>query len=57
MGKTAIKGKVNKHISDGPQLKPRVLRELRKASADHKAGKNISKGFSSIESLLKHLGA
>jgi len=56
MGKAAIKRKVSKNISDGPQLKPRVLRKLRRASADYKAGKNISKEFSSVEDLAKHLG-
>ncbi len=39
-----------------PQLKPQVLKELQKAFSDYKAGKNESKGFSSIEDLAKHLG-
>jgi len=39
-----------------PQLKPQVLKELQKAFADYKIGKNVSGPFSSIEDLSQHLG-
>ena len=39
-----------------PQLKPQVLKELHRASADYKAGKNISRGFPSVDDLFEHLG-
>lgn len=39
-----------------PKLKPEVWKELRKASADYRAGENISPEFSSAEDLIKHLG-
>ncbi len=38
-----------------PQLKPHILKKLHKASADYKAGKNISKGFSSTEDMFEGL--
>ena len=56
MAKTVISAKVNKDISLEPQLKPQVLKELKRAFADYKAGRNVSGSFSSIEDLAKHLG-
>ena len=56
MAKTVTNVKVDKSAPVGPQLKPQVLNELKRASADYKAGKNISGGFHSIEDLAKHLG-
>ncbi|KKT87157.1 MAG: hypothetical protein UX29_C0009G0036 [Parcubacteria group bacterium GW2011_GWA2_46_10] len=56
MAKRVISVKVNKDISSEPQLKPKVLKQLKRASADYKAGRNVSGSFSSIEDLAKHLG-
>ena len=39
-----------------PKIKPEIWEKLRKATADYKAGKNISRGFSSAEELIEHLG-
>lgn len=38
-----------------PKLKPEVWKELRKASTDYKAGKNISPTFSSVKEAIDYL--
>ena len=38
-----------------PVLRPEVEKTLRKASADYKNQKNVSRKFASVSSALKHL--
>ena len=38
-----------------PVLRPEVEKTLRKASADYKGQKNVSRKFASVSGVLKHL--
>ncbi|MBI2635438.1 MAG: type II toxin-antitoxin system RelB/DinJ family antitoxin [Parcubacteria group bacterium] len=40
-----------------PKIKPEVWKLLRKASADYKAGKNISPRFSSAKEAIRYLNS
>ena len=40
-----------------PRLKPQVLKRLRQAEKDYKAGKNISPVFSSTRDAIKYLNS
>jgi antitoxin component of RelBE/YafQ-DinJ toxin-antitoxin module len=45
------------NISALPRLKPEIEKEVGKAIADFRAGKNVSESFSDAESLSKHLNS
>ena len=40
-----------------PKIKPEVWKELRKATADYRAGKNISPVFSSVKEAIDYLNS
>ena len=40
-----------------PKIKPEVWKLLRKATADYRAGKNVSRGFSSAKEAIDYLGS
>jgi len=47
-------GKVT--FSREPELKPEVWKQIKKASADAREGKNVSGSFDNVEEFIKHLG-